>query len=353
MQPGTFCNLDCRYCYLPDRHDVRHMPPEVNEAVADTAAKWSAAGHGVEALWHLGEPLAVGVERLDRLLSRWPRETSHTIQTNGTLINDAWCDLFQAHRVRLSVSSDGPGPMNADRVTRSGRPAASRIEAGLAALRSRAIPFDLLSVVRVPDARTAGAVYSYARDIGAVSLGILPEEKKGAHGRSAAASKEDWTEFFSALYTEWQRDPAVRLRELESVMNCRDSILAGVTYEQLQDIPVEPMPTVSHNGDVTVLSPDFSGHTHPEYGPFTVGNVLDDALDSILARAHERPWVREALTGVRNCRTACRYASVCGGNWPANKYFELGRLDATETAYCRNLHQAKMEGALQCQTPSQ
>ncbi|MEU9128204.1 radical SAM protein [Kitasatospora sp. NPDC048540] len=350
MQPGTFCNLDCRYCYLPDRATVRHLDPEVNRVVAEEAGRWAASGHRVEVLWHLGEPLAVGVARMGRLWSPWPQGTVHCVQTNGTLIDDRWCDLFSAHGVRVSVSSDGIAGMNADRVTRSGRPAERRIEAGLAVLTRRRVPFDLLSVVRTPTPESARAVYAHARSVGARALGVLPEERKGVHHGNSTADRESWAEFFAQLYREWHDDRSVRLRELESVANCWDAVMAGVTAEQVRGVPVEAIPTIAHNGDVTVMSPDLAGHVHPVHGPFTVGNVLREGLADILSRAPGVPWVREALTGVARCRATCRYAAVCGGNWPANKYFESGRLDHTETAYCRNLHQAKLEGALLCRT---
>ncbi|MER6122780.1 radical SAM protein [Streptomyces sp. NPDC001795] len=352
MQPGTLCNLDCEYCYLPDRRRNRLMERDVNLSVAGTAVRWASSGHTVQALWHMGEPLAVGVERMEELWSAWPPGTVHRIQTNGTLINDAWCDLFSRHTVRVSVSSDGPGAMNASRASWSGVPAGNRVDSGLRLLRDRGVPFGLLSVVRVPDPRAAVLLYDYARRTGARSLGILPEEKKGVHKSTGTRSRTEWIAYFQALFMAWRENPSVRLRELESVGNCHRAISSGMSYERLQEIPVEAMPTIAHNGDVTVLSPDLLGQLHHRYGPFTVGNVLTARLEDILDGADRVPWVAEALAGVETCRRTCRYAAVCGGNWPANKYFELGRLDGTETTYCRNLHQAKLEGALLCRTNS-
>jgi uncharacterized protein len=38
MQPTTLCNLDCSYCYLPDRRHIRRMLPAVAQAVAASVA---------------------------------------------------------------------------------------------------------------------------------------------------------------------------------------------------------------------------------------------------------------------------------------------------------------------------
>ncbi|MEU3921829.1 radical SAM protein [Streptomyces sp. NPDC029004] len=348
MQPTTLCNLDCKYCYLPYRHKRQDMPAAVQRAAAGAAARWTESGHRLEILWHAGEPLTVGVRKFGELLSAWPPRTVHRVQTNATLIDDAWCDLFDRYRVLVSVSIDGPGAMNGDRVTRVGAPAGRRIEAGTAALIRRGIPFDMLSVVRDPSPDAARSIYAHACALGADQLGVLPEETKGTHRDAPQAARRAWADFFHVLYSQWRANPVVRLRELESVANCYDAIRTGVTPEEIQALPVEPIPTVCYDGEVTVMSPDLAGFGHPRHGLFTVGNVLEYPLEDLLDRAGAVAWVREALNGVDACRRTCRYVGACGGSWPANKFFELGRLDATETSYCRNLHQAKVEGALLC-----
>ncbi len=134
MQPTTLCNLDCAYCYLPLRGEDRRMPVAVAEAVARPVNGWARNGR-FSVVWHGGEPLAVGRERLAALLAPFDSGVEQHVQTNATLIDDAWCEFFVAHRMRVSVSVDGPRDRNADRVTRGGRPSYDRILAGVEALR--------------------------------------------------------------------------------------------------------------------------------------------------------------------------------------------------------------------------
>ncbi|MCX5346038.1 hypothetical protein [Streptomyces atratus] len=47
-----------------------------------------------------------------------------------------------------------------------------------------------------------------------------------------------------------------------------------------------------------------------------------------------------------NCREHCDYFAYCRGGQAANKYFETGRLDGTETTYCRTSKINLMEGIL-------
>jgi sulfatase maturation enzyme AslB (radical SAM superfamily) len=112
MQPTTFCNLDCGYCYLPDRQRKKDMSMRVATAVAASIPdSWSQVG-AVEVVWHGGEPLAAGRRHLVELLEvfetlRVAGRVQHSLQTNATLITDAWCDIFIRYDVAVGVSLDG------------------------------------------------------------------------------------------------------------------------------------------------------------------------------------------------------------------------------------------------------
>src|SRR3954466_1051264 len=133
MQPTTLCNLDCAYCYLPFRAADRRMPVPVAEAVAASVNPWAAAGR-LWGVWHGGEPLSAGRERLAALIAPFGPGVEHHVQTNATLIDDAWCEFFTEHKIRVSVSVDGPEARNGDRITRGGKPAYDRIMRGVEAL---------------------------------------------------------------------------------------------------------------------------------------------------------------------------------------------------------------------------
>src|SRR3954451_21512872 len=140
MQPTTLCNLDCSYCYLPFRRVDHRMSVEVARAVAEAVEPWSRTNR-FSVVWHGGEPLAVGREHLGALMAPFGPAVEHHVQSNATLIDDAWCEFFTERGVRVSVSVDGPEPRNHDRVTRGGQPAYDRIMKGVAALHRHEIPF--------------------------------------------------------------------------------------------------------------------------------------------------------------------------------------------------------------------
>jgi uncharacterized protein len=344
MQPTTLCNLDCAYCYLPLRAADRRMPVPVAEAVAGPVNVW-AADRRFSVVWHGGEPLAAGRQHLAALLAPFGPEVEHHIQTNATLIDDAWCEFFAAYRIRVSVSVDGPAERNGDRVTRGGRPSYDRILRGVTALRRHQVAFSALCVVSRPAPGLAAELYEYFLGLGCDVLGINIEETEGVNTRANAHPAEAVRSFWAELTAAWRADPSIHVREVEWSLRYASAVLAG-TADQVLPRQLDPIPTIGHDGSVVLLSPELAGFTDPAYGDFSSGNVLETPLPQILAAAGSSPWVAEFLAGVEACRARCPYFGFCGGGHAANRYFEHGRLDGTETNHCRNSKIRLLEGVL-------
>ncbi len=344
MQPTTLCNLDCAYCYLPFRAADKRMPVEVAQAVAASVDGWARGGR-FSVVWHGGEPLAAGREHLAALLAPFGAGVEHHVQTNATLIDDAWCDFFEAHDMRVSVSVDGPEARNGERVTRGGKPAYDRILRGIETLRRRGIPFSALCVVGDPRPGAATELYDYFLELGCDVLGINVEEQEGVNTRANGHVAADVTAFWAELVTAWRADPRIHLREVEWSLRYVSAVLDG-TADELLPRRLDPIPTVAHDGSVVLLSPELAGFSDPRYGDFTSGNVLTTPLAAILAGAASTPWIGEFLQGVEACRATCPYFGFCGGAHAANRYFEQGRFDTTETDHCRNSKIRLLEGVL-------
>ncbi|WP_200797601.1 radical SAM protein [Streptoalloteichus hindustanus] len=187
MQPTTLCNLDCSYCYLPDRRKQRIMYPTVAGRVRDAVAGWVDRGT-VEVCWHGGEPLAAGRSVLGRLMDRFDGlDVVHSVQTNATLITPEWCEFFAERRVRVGVSVDGPPEDNGQRVDHSGRPAFDRIRHGIGRLAAVGLPVSVIAVVSDPTPERAGRLYTFVRELGAAWLGVNIEEREGVNTRRGSA----------------------------------------------------------------------------------------------------------------------------------------------------------------------
>lgn len=115
------CNLSCDYCYIYEmadqrwRSQPRRMSRPIVRRAADRIAEHARANglNRVSVTLHGGEPLLAGVDHLRYVLETVQKTTAPDVvvnfhvQTNGTLLNSPFLDLFDEFNVRVGVSIDG------------------------------------------------------------------------------------------------------------------------------------------------------------------------------------------------------------------------------------------------------
>lgn len=346
MQPTALCNLNCRYCYLPKRREAHRMLPIVAEKVAATVREWVHA-RPVEICWHGGEPLTAGREHLGRLMDCFAGlGVGHGVQTNATLVDEAWCDFFAGRAVRVGVSIDGPRTDSSNRVDFAGSPAFDRIVRGIELLVGAGQDVSVIAVISDPTPARARRLYEFVRELGCRWLGVNIEEREGVNDRLTAHPLDQIAEFWAEMLRAWVDNPAVRVREIDRALGFVSHALHEEQHCRGLSAIIDPLPTITWDGQVTLISPELAGFTSSRHGPFACGSVLRGPLDLLIAEGMRASWVHEYHLGVQNCQTTCSYFEFCGGGQPANRHFEQGRFDTTETAYCVNSKIALMEGVL-------
>ena len=56
LQPTPFCNINCSYCYLPNRDVRARMSPDVFVKILDRLTESDFIGEKISFVWHAGEP---------------------------------------------------------------------------------------------------------------------------------------------------------------------------------------------------------------------------------------------------------------------------------------------------------
>ena len=360
MQPTPFCNLDCSYCYLPGRDDKRRLEISTVEATLRNIIESALLGPELTVIWHAGEPLVVpprfyaeAFERIATLVGNRAAVT-HSIQTNGTLIDAAWCDLFRAWSVRIGISLDGPAHLHdRHRKTRSGRGTHRNVMRGVQRLVQAGLPFYVIAVVTADALDEPDAILDFFEESGIHDIALNVEEQEGINPCSSLAGAEDRvSEFYRRVFERATSDGRLHVREFEQA---RDAILRGlpaftigdkryVSNEQFRPFEIT---TVDCEGNFSTFSPELLGQTHHRFDGFALGNVHRDPLIEVLATPRFRTLFGEIMAGVERCARDCSYYFLCGGGAPANKLFENDRFDSTETAFCRNAIQRPLDVTLE------
>ena len=90
----------------------------------------------------------------------------HTIQTNGTFLNDDWCVFFKENNFLVGLSVDGPKQMHdAYRVNKGGVGSFDQVMRGWEALRRHEVDVNVLCTVHAANADHPLEVYRFFRDV--------------------------------------------------------------------------------------------------------------------------------------------------------------------------------------------
>lgn len=358
VQPTPFCNLDCGYCYLsPESRATKgYLSISDLSKVFTTIFDSSRVGPSLNVCWHAGEPLVLPPDYYRRAFNEIDKlapagtKLHHMIQTNGTLITDAWCELFREYNVEVGVSIDGPEHLhNRHRLDRRGRGTFSRVLSGIATLVKNNVPYYTLTVLTESALDQPKLIFEFLLSLGVKEACFNVEECEGANKSTTFSSNAIERRVFNFFkqYYELLRDHNFPhwVRELDYAFNA--VLLAKLDRPRNALVTPYRSINVDYMGNFSTFCPELLGVETQAYGRFIFGNLISEPMHQAFTR---QPYISvnaDIQEGVRRCAESCSYFSLCGGGAPANKLFENGTFVSTETVHCRLKIKTMIDLALQ------
>jgi uncharacterized protein len=345
VQPTPFCNIDCRYCYLPDRNSKAVLARETLSNLFSQVFASGWLGECLSVVWHAGEPMVLPIafyrdafQMIDRLKPA-NLAVAHSFQTNGTLIDEAWCAFFADHHVNLGVSIDGPRQFHdRNRLTRSGKGTFDRTIAGIRLLRRREVPFHVISVLSVASMAAPQDMFDFYVEEGIDQVCFNVEESEGDHVSRSFAEIGVEAAYYRFLREFWRLSAAApgRISFIREIEHAIQQVIRPADAPFTNQL-VEPFAITSMDwaGNISTFSPELLGLKNLAYEDFLLGNINHDILVDMPQRSNFARMLADIQAGVEMCKDSCEYFSVCGGGEPVNKLAENGSFASTETTYCR------------------
>jgi uncharacterized protein len=343
LQGTNFCNIDCRYCYLPNRDDRGQMSVDTVRVIIDRLLDERLLKGPLLVNWHAGEPLVLRPEfykerlRLFEPLAVSGIAVTHSLQTNGMLISDEYCELFKQYDIKVGVSIDGPAFIHdLRRVTRAGKGTHAATLRGIAKLQAAGIPFNAICVLSDVSVRHPREIYAFFRehDIRAVAFNI--EEIEGANRASSITADgfdSRYREFLEVFWDLMERDGRrLRVREFD---DAEGRITDDQPRRNSQTDPFVNL-TIGWQGDFATFCPELLGNSFPGYPSSSFGNVHTSGFREGTTRPLFQRMLSEIRGGVIACERECDYFAVCGGGNPSNKISENGTFLSTATRNCQS-----------------
>jgi uncharacterized protein len=187
------------------------MSPDVQEAYVRQLLEAHGEGEEVVVAWQGGEPTLIGLDffrraiALERAYARPGQRILNTLQTNGTLLDDAWAEFLAQNGFLVGISIDGPPDVHdAYRRSKGGRPTFERVLRGLEHLKAHHVEWNVLTTVHAANGDQGRRVYTFLRDeLGARFIQFLPIVESA--GASPSVGPEQYGRFLIEVFEEWVR----------------------------------------------------------------------------------------------------------------------------------------------------
>jgi uncharacterized protein len=183
---GAICNLDCKYCFFLSKEALYpgspfRMADDVMEAYVRQVIESHQAPQ-VTIAWQGGEPTLMGLDFFQQVMevvkkvSRPGMTINHTIQTNGTKLNDEWAKFFRKNNFLVGLSLDGPKEMHDTyRVDKRGDGTYDQVVAAAQLLKKHSVEFNILCTVHAANGDYPLEVYRFFRDeLGSDFIQFIP-----------------------------------------------------------------------------------------------------------------------------------------------------------------------------------
>ncbi len=347
IQPTSFCNLDCDYCYLPDRHLNNRLSLDLIEPIFKSIFTSPFFQDEIEICWHAGEPLAVPIsfyksafQKIEEIYQKYNKtefDYHHSWQTNATLINQKWCDFFLRYPAHIGVSIDGPDFLHdPHRIKRNGGNSHELTMRGIKYLQKNNIPFNTITVLTKDSLKYPDEMFNFFCENEIYDLAFNMEETEGVNEKSSLEGEE-----IEALYRQFIARFWELTTESEYPFQVRefDTLISLIyTGDRIKNTDMNKPFTIlnfDYQGNFTTFDPELLSVKSKDYGDFIFGNILENSLDSMVDNPKFRQVYQEINKGIKLCAESCDYFGICGGGASSNKYWENGSFATTETQACR------------------
>jgi uncharacterized protein len=344
---GPTCNLNCEYCFYLEKQAL--FGPDEKYRMSDDVLRAYIANYIssqptplVEFVWQGGEPTLLGIDFFKRVVElqkpfSGTKSITNSLQTNGTLLDDAWCRFLKKQNFMVGISLDGPKEVH-DRYRRDrkGQGTFDAVMRGLKLLQKHKVEYNVLACVARETARKSLDIYHFFKSQGVEFIQFAPvvervpdssSREMGLRlaGPSALDKAEEQTEvtpwsvipeeygdFLIAVYEEWVRHDvgSVFVMNFEWALNAWIGNPSPVCVHAKQ---CGRSVVIEHNGDVYACD-------HCVYPQYSLGNIKTDKLSDMVERSLRSGFGTAKETALPRWCRECDVLAACQGGCPKHRF---------------------------------
>lgn len=321
---GAICNLRCTYCYYLKK---KNLYPDISkfsmsDELLEKFIKQYIESHTTREVlftWHGGEALMRNIDfykkavKLQQAYAKG-KLIDNSIQTNGTLLTDEWCEFFKENNFLVGISVDGPRIFHDKyRKTADNGNSFAKVMKGVELLQKHNVEFNILAVVNDYNADHPLEVYNFFKKHGCNYLQFSPivETTKSGKVTPWSVTPEKWAHFLIGMFNEWVRKDVGKI-----FIQTFDCALANWVGEQ-PGICIFAK-ECGHAG-VMEFNGDVYSCDHFVYPGYKLGNIYTQRLVEMMYSDKQQQFGSAKYTSLPTQCKQCKYLFACNGECPKNR----------------------------------
>lgn len=368
---GAVCNLACTYCYYVPRLGLQGGPTRglMNQETLAIFIKQYIEGQDSNEIvfsWQGGEPTMLGLAWFKRMIELQKqfnplgKRIENDLQTNGIMLDDAWCEFLRDNRFLVGLSVDGPPELHDKyRQDRQGKSTCQHVIRAARLLHKQGVPFNTLTVVNRNNARHPRKVYRFLRDIiGSTHIQFIPcveplnftrvsalqhdaadQPKLGSPaarpGRTnsfvtkESVDPDEWGTFLIEVFEQWYSKDLGK-----AFVYTFESALA-----QWMGMDATICTLATQCGSGLVMEHDGSIYScdHFVYPDYLLGRITEQHLTTLALSQQQQSFGQSKTTALTSYCRSCRYLFACHGECPRTRFIKTPQGEAGLSYLCSGM----------------
>lgn len=334
---SSSCNLRCRYCFyydVADNREIKNYGIMSDETLENMVKKvFEEVEYSANFTFQGGEPTVAGIsyfEKFHKLVEKYNTKkiiVNFSLQTNGTLLNKKWLELFKKYKYLIGLSLDGNKEVHdIFRIDSNGKGTFSQVLKAAKTLKKENIDFNILCVVNKLTAQNGKIIYNFFKNNGFRYYQFIPclDSLNYSGEKDFTLTAEDYGKFLDEVFGLWYEDimsgKKVSIRYFDNYIK----ILLGEEPESCD--------MVGHCNMNAVLEADGSMYPCDFYvlDNYKLGNINENGFEELFRSKREMEFLNSSLPVNNKCKL-CKYFRICRGGCRRHKENEAG-----ENRFCES-----------------
>jgi uncharacterized protein len=275
--------------------------------------------------WHGGEPTLAGIDYFEKIVELQTKNNHsgkriiNGIQTNGTKLDEKWCEFFAREDFLVGISIDGPEHLhNKHRVTKSGDGSFQDVIRGYELLKKYNINSEILCVVNSYNVEYSLEIYRYFKTLGTKYISFLPLVEKMMDSVPVASADsvpaDAFGDFLIRIFDEWLENDIGKIK----IQIFEEAFRSAFKMEHTLCIFKKTcggVPVLERNGDLYSCD-------HFVSEKYLLGNINNLHLGEMLDSREQKQFGMAKFNTLPDYCLKCEVLEMCHGECPKNRFIK-------------------------------